>query len=396
MPTYDVVVIPVVLVFAGMAAWGDLRPMLPHLAGRAGYATATHGRIPNRLLLAWFVFAVLALAGGVGWVAAGLEFPVAAQVARTEGMPYVVALLLNGFLSLVLGVTLWLLGLWAAGDAKVFALLGLSLPLSCYSENYLPWFPGFALFFNTFVAMFLVLLLEFVGQTAWATGVSRGGLVRDGLARLWRKTRENRILVFKLLLIFLALFTTVRILRHFVRVGIEQYIELNKTVVYVVLFLMFRPIMRLAQKKAALLVAAAIIVGYAVYALFFDPTGEALYEFINIGWLAASIILFRFAYDAYLKATDEVAVSPSTLKPGMILGDTTLARLKERQQFVKERLGELAPDGLSADQVDALQEWYQKNDPDGSIYVSRTIPFAPALFIGAVLTVIAHGLVVVF
>ncbi len=396
MPTYELVVIPVVLVFAGLAAWGDLRPMLPHLLGRAGYAAVTHGRIPNRLLLVWLGFAVAAILGGYVWIGLGLEFPSAAQVQQTEGMPYSVALLINGFLSLVLGVTLWQLGLWAAGDAKVFALLGLSLPLSCYSENYLPWFPGFALFFNTFVAMFLVLLLEFVGQTAWATGVTRGGLVRDGVAKLWRKTRENRILVLKLLVIFLALFTTVRILRHFVRVGIEEFIELNKTVVYVVLFLMFRPIMRLAQKKAALLAAVGIIVGYAVYALFFDPTGEAIYEFVSIGWLAVSIILFRFAYDAYLKATDEVAVSPSVLRPGMILGDTTLGRLKERQQFVRERLGELAPDGLSADQVEALLEWYEKNDPDGSIYVSRTIPFAPALFIGAILTVIVHGLVVVF
>jgi len=154
--------------------------------------------------------------------------------------------------------------------------------------------------------------------------------------------------------------------------------------------------MRLAQKQWAFLLAVSIIVGYGVYAFFFDPTGEAKYEFINVGWLAASIIIFRFAYDAYLKATDEVEIPPDELKKGMILADSEILKFKERKQFFVEKLGTLAPDGLSEDQAGAVRDWYRENDADKLLSVARTIPFAPSLLVGAILTVLAEGLVFVF
>ena len=314
----------------------------------------------------------------------------------TEGYAYWLAVGINGVLAFTLGVTLWLLGLWAAGDAKMFALLAFTLPLSTYSDNYLSYFPSFALFFNTFIAMFIILLAEFVLQVSAMTGRSRGRIIPEKMGALWQKARENKLLVLKLVIFFLALFTVVRIMRHFVREGLDQFMEMNKTIIYCILFLMFRPLMRLAQKPWAFTVALLIILGYGVYAFFFDPTGEAKWEFINIGWLAASIIIFRFMYDAYLKATDELEIPPGELRKGMILGDATLARFVERKQFFKERVGDLAPDGLAQGQVEAIREWYAANDPEGVVSVARTIPFAPALFVGAVLTVAFSGLVFVF
>ncbi len=396
MPPFEAIAVPLVVLFAGAAAWGDVRPMLPYILGRTGYAGATHGRIPNRLLKQWLVVGVGLLAAGYGWAALGWPYPAIERIEFTEGLPYWAAVAINGGLSFALGVVLWELGLWAAGDAKVFALLAFTIPLSAYSKNYLSYFPSFALFFNTFVAMFIVLLVEFTVQTAIVAHTTRGSFfwvkARAGLA----KVGQNKMVALRLVVFFLALFTFVRIGRHFVRFGLEQFMEMNKTIIYVMLFLMFRPLMRLAQKPWAFGAALAIIAGYAVYAFFFDPSGEARWEFVNIGWLAASIIVFRLVYDAYLKATDEVPVAYTELRRGMILGDTTMKQFEERKQFFKEKVGSVAPDGLTEDQATALKEWFAENDPEGTVSVARTIPFAPALLIGTILTVVVEGLVVVF
>jgi len=396
LPSFETILIPIVLLFAGAVAWGDLKPMLPYVLGRTGYAGAAHGRISNNLLKIWLLFGVLALLVGYGWVAMGWPYPAVERIEFTEGLHYGAAVAINAGLSLALAVTLWELGLWAAGDAKVFALLAFTLPLSVYSNNYLSYFPSFALFFNTFVAMFVVLLTEFTIQTAIVAKRTRGSFFWEKLRGGLQKVSQNKMVALKLVVFFLALFTFVRIGRHFVRFGLEQFMEMNKTIIYVLLFMMFRPLMRLAQKPWAFGGALAIIAGYAVYAFFFDPTGEAMWEFVNIGWMAGSIIIFRLVYDAYLKATDEVEIPNSDLRRGMILGDTTMKKFEERKQFFKEKVGTVAPDGLSSDQVEALKEWFLENNVDGTVFVARTIPFAPSLLIGAVITVIVQGLVVVF
>jgi archaeal preflagellin peptidase FlaK len=396
LPTFETILIPLVLLFAAAAAWGDLKPMLPYMLGRTGYAGAAHGRIPNSLLKVWLLFGVLALLVGYGWVAIGWPYPAIERIEFTEGLHYGAAVAINAGLSFALAVTLWELGLWAAGDAKVYALLAFTLPLSVYSNNYLSYFPSFALFFNTFVAMFVVLLIEFTIQTAIVAKRTRGHFFWAKFKGGLSKVAENKMVALKLIVFFLALFTFVRIGRHFVRFGLEQFMELNKTIIYVLLFMMFRPLMRLAQKPWAFAAALAIVGGFAIYAFFFDPTGEAKWELVNIGWMAGSIILFRLVYDSYLKATDEVEIPNANLRQGMILGDTTMKKFEERKQFFKEKVGTVAPDGLSEEQVVSLKEWFLDNNVDGTVFVARTIPFAPSLLIGALITVIVEGLVVVF
>jgi hypothetical protein len=396
MPPFETIAVPVVLAFTAAAAWGDLRPMLPYVFGRAPYSGAVHGRIPNRLLLVWLAVGALLLGAGYLYYALGGPFPALEWVEFTEGVPYAVAVLVNALAAFGIGFVLWYAGLWAAGDAKTFALIAFTLPLSLYADNYLSWFPSFALFFNSFVALFLILLAEFLVQTARAAHRTRGRLFSAAVASLLTKIRENKLTALRVVVLFLAIFTLVRILRHFVREGLETYIELNKTVIFLLLFLMFRPLMRLAARKWALAAGAAIIAGYAVYAFCFDPTGEAKWEFINIGWLAISLILFRAIYDAYLKATDELAIPCGELRKGMILADVTVDKFKERKQFYAEKLGDLGPDGLTQEQAQALRQWFEENEPEGRIFVSRTIPFVPALLVGTLLTVLCKGLVLVF
>ena len=393
----DDLMIPVALAIAGIAAWTDLRPMLPHLLGKVSYEKSPGGgRISNRVLLlglglglAWHLFTWY-------WVGGGGDL-YSANMMAGRAQSYWTHVAVNAGISFALGFLLWTLGLWAAGDGKLFGLLALLLPLAAYHNNYLTWFPSFVLFFNTFIAVFAILLLEF--STRLVLQAVRGGPGYLGQVRTkaWTALKENKLKVLNLLILFLAIFTTIRIMRHFLRVALDMgFGDINKTMVYVILFMIFKPVTGLLRYKATIWVAITIVVGYVIWAFGFDPTGEAKHHLLDIGALALSIIIFRFAYDAYLKATDERLIPASFLRAKMVLSDETVRKFKERKEFFRNRLHPLEPDGLLPAQLEAIHEWYEENDPGGTIGIARTIPFAPALFVGALITVVVRGLLLVF
>ena len=393
----DDLMIPVALAIAGITAWTDLKPMLPHLLGKVSYEKSPGGgRISNRILLlgiglglAWHLFTWF-------WLWAGGDL-YSANMLAGRSVSYWGHVAINTGISFGLGFLLWTLGLWAAGDGKLFGLLSLLLPLAAYHDNYLTWFPSFVLFFNTFIAVFAILLLEFSARLLIQVRQGGPGYLGQVRTKAWTALKENKLKVLNLLILFLAIFTTIRILRHFMRLVLDMgFGDINKTMVYVILFMIFKPLTGLLRYKPTVWVALAIVVGYVTWAFAFDPTGEAKHHLADIGALALSIIIFRFAYDAYLKATDERLISAKLLRVKMVLSGETVRKFKERAEFFRQRLKPLEPDGLLPPQVEAIHEWYEENDPDGTIGIAQTLPFAPALFVGALITVVVRGLLLVF
>ncbi|MBL7130741.1 MAG: hypothetical protein ISS45_04990, partial [Candidatus Omnitrophica bacterium] len=72
---------------------------------------------------------------------------------------YIQELFINGLISIVIAYLFWKLGIWAAGDAKLFIVYALLIPLDYYSKSYLPYFPSFALLLNIFIPLFLFILI---------------------------------------------------------------------------------------------------------------------------------------------------------------------------------------------------------------------------------------------
>ncbi|MBM4398625.1 MAG: hypothetical protein FJ087_23430 [Deltaproteobacteria bacterium] len=88
------------------------------------------------------------------------------------------------------------------------------------------------------------------------------------------------------------------------------------------------------------------------------------------------------------------AVRVWELRPRMILSPKTLDVLKEDIDLLEHKMGPIGPDGIGKDQVDVLRRWWIDRGKGGRIWVSRTIPFAPALFAGTVITVLLGGYLV--
>lgn len=334
---------------------------------------------------------------------AGNEVPATAKgpggnVSSTESAPsfwiYLAKVLLNAALALVAGFLLWWFGLWAAGDAKLFGVLAAMLPLSTYSQAYMALFPAYVLIFNTFVSVMAILVLEMAART-----VRQVARPTEDETQAWRKSlkwvRDN---TGQLLLGFfgiLFLFICIKTLRMVFRDAMSAYTALdNKPLVFLVLFLVFMPIARAMRRPW---VGVPIVTGtlaWIVYVGLYPTDTYNLGTVLSMGSLALTLITFYILYGIYLNVFDFKAVKVWELKPRMILARRTQEVLKEDEDLLDHKMGQVAADGLRPEQAEVLRRWWIDRDKGSVIWVSRTIPFAPALLMGTVLTVLLGGYVV--
>ena len=255
-------------------------------------------------------------------------------------------------------------------------------------------FPAYVLIFNTFVSVMALLVLEMAART-----VRQVARPTEDETQAWRKSlkwvRDN---TGQLLLGFfgiLFLFICIKTLRMVFRDAMSAYTALdNKPLVFLVLFLVFMPIARAMRR---LWVGIPIVTGtlaWIVYVGLYPTDNYNLGTVLSMGSLALTLITFYILYGIYLNVFDFKAVKVWELKPRMILSRRTQEVLKEDEDLLDHKMGPVAADGLRPEQAEVLRRWWIDRDKGSVIWVSRTIPFAPALLMGTVLTVVLGGYVV--
>jgi len=314
------------------------------------------------------------------------------------------AVLLDLVVGLAVAVGLWLLRVWAAGDAKLFALYAFLVPPSCYTLTWLPGFPALPLLVNVFAVVFAFLA---------------GDLARTGLPRLVRGAADPRRRaaalaavpgalprVIPLVLAITAMFAGIRALREASREGLEPLITVGDFTMFLVLFALFRPLSRVIATRWGAVVFTVASLGALIFLGQRHGTA-ALPGLILPSALAVLLVLFARAYPAWGSITRRLRVGD--LRPGLVLGAESLQRLRAREEEELAQLGDAAPppgaeepgttprptrlgpmaaDGLSAEQIRYVRTRY---DDDEAIAVERTLPFSPFLAAGALLTFFLGG-----
>ena len=128
-----------------------LLPMLFLVGMATSYEDIKYGKIRN----IWIIL-------GFGWAVAiyALFFARDLFLGSSVHLLFLAKSLLNGFIALFAGFLLWRAKKWAAGDAKLFFVFSLLLPVAYYRESYLPFFPSFALLINIFIPLLLFLFFR--------------------------------------------------------------------------------------------------------------------------------------------------------------------------------------------------------------------------------------------
>lgn len=289
--------------------------------------------------------------------------------------------LVNICFGIVAGLIIWFAGLWSAADAKLYISLVILFPIIWFKSSS-GYFPGIAILINSTLPLFLFLTCQVLVQSSWKGKIqavkkilkpsflinifiiSMGAvLLRSLIANLF-KIQLNYFLTLPL---FLALFWLV-----------------NKLKIKIVYFFIF------------IIISSFIFSPYLINLRFFITVFIfSLLIFFAIWIISLSQPLF----------TREVKVTE--LKEGMILNEMIL---RKNQRFTKQPLAFLTfltslaqrirskpifgynPDGLQASEIKELQEMKKAERLEfETIRIVDTLPFAPALFLGILITYFLKG-----
>lgn len=353
------------------------------------------GKIRNALVV-WGLSA-----GLVGYGVVFISFYVA-QVGATPF--YLLDVGVNFFISVLCGYLLWHYKVWSAGDAKFFILLSFLLPLRFYASGYLLYFPSSALLINIFIPVFLLLFAKMAIEIAMnfkrfiadETGVmkERYVMARHELASVMK--HKKRILIFGGT--FLLTFLFIPLLKYQTILALSPSFGVVLAIFIFFYFLQgysHRIIAVFLKKKWFVSGTTAFIAGYCILGLlyFSDLLMAALVMTVKVGVAFFVILaLFERLVHFYIKQREVVVVEVSDLKSGMVISDELIKNIQSDGEF-SAALGELYPEGIIAEQVPLLKKWFLAHGK-GFIPVYKTFSFAPYIFAGALITIIARQSIV--
>ena len=320
------------------------------------------GLIPNK-----FVFPAIAAAFILNFLN-GFEF---------------VPFLVNGFLAFLLGFLLWLASLWSAGDAKLFLAFALLVPFSFYSTASL--FPAFTILVNSFVPIFILLLALVATKTSTKQKIL-------ALKQAFEPKMVASVAVYffsfywlleislPFLPIQLDFFTMALIL--FALVSAVEFLLPKKSLYF---FGLLSPFLLFLRLEAALtlefalffvsFMVAILLLMFFVLRLGFSCFGKL----VKIGELREGMALLEIPVLRKGKVEKKNPVLPSFVN--------IFSEIKEKP-FIEAR-----PKGLEKKDIAKLK----KATCEGklsfkSILVQETLPFAPLIFIGTILSFFTTGL----
>lgn len=337
--------------------------VLMGVGGRILYEDFRIGRIRNNLIL------IL--------IGAGIFLNYYAGTFANQLLPY----LINICFGILAGLIIWLAGLWSAADAKLYISLVVLFPVIWFRPS--PgYFPGFAILLNSTVPLFLFLTAQVLVQSNWREKIQAA----------------TKISKLPFLLNIFAVSTGAILLRSlmadFFKIKLDYFLTLP----------LFLGIFWSAGKLKIKIIY--LFISIIIFSFIFFPQLIGLRFFLTV-FIFSSLILFTFWIISLSQPRLTQEVKIVELKEGMILGEMILIK---NQRLVKQPLAFLTfltslaqrirskpifgynPDGLKISEIKELQEMEKAGRLEfETIRIAKTLPFAPALFSGILITYFLKG-----
>lgn len=306
------------------------------------------------------------------------------------------AALIHMAASFLAAMALWFCEIWPAGDAKFFLVCAAFLPLLDPRELTAPRYIFLRILVNTFVLAAAYVLLDAVARGARAVVSLRASSLAQGArlapgraaaaARAWAgRWKENAALVVNMA----GLFAGQILLRRLLADQAAHWLA-SPGLIYVALFLLWEKLDVYFSSRRLAALSGLVVAAGGLAGLLWSPAGvwrafgSSLSRFTAAGLL---VIALRLALEWLLRSRATRLVDHASLEPGMIPSRQALALLRRDPEYYQEHFTPLFKDGLSAAQAEALRQWLMGLPPgQGSIEVSRGIPFGVWIFAGCLLT----------
>ena len=314
-------------------------------------------------------------------------------------LPYLIEFTTNSLFSVVLGFGLWYLGIWTAGDGKLFIAYVALLPLVIYSNDYQKWVPSLTLLINIFSIALLVMLVLMLCKIKIIN-------IKEAIFSFLKEFFQPKQWFNSLVYLF-AIYWIIELILKMIGLNSNPILKIGLTM------LIFSTIKKKIGKWGPyitlIISSIRIIIDKSVYSLYF--------------WKNILILIFAWGFirsflgGSISKLGTEIfskEIRVKELKPGMVLSEVIQKKgkikkedlinlrnqknikiikhngdyyiKKPKSSFDLDNLIEEESEGLNKEQISIIRGIGIKK-----IKVSQTIPFAPFIFLGVILTIIAKG-----
>ncbi|MCK5107403.1 MAG: hypothetical protein KAQ83_01635 [Nanoarchaeota archaeon] len=316
-------------------------PLILFLGILTSYGDIKEGKIRNK----WLIIA--AILGILLWI-------VLILLNKIDYREFLMSLIFS-FGALIIGFLFWLMKMWSAGDAKLYAIFVLLIPLSTYkySNNW----PIITLLTNIFLPVFLFLIIKLLIK-------SKNKEKLDILKNILKPKNliEYFLFVFGLIWLINIFFGIFGIALNYL-VSIILIIGISKWIEKVFQRKFFKKIKFTQQKLLIVLTVLRIVFQYKLLSSY-----EFWFNMLIITMIYAIIRMFLFSLGGLFVKK----ISLKELKEGMLISNT---KYSER---------------LTAKEVKDVKKMMNlKKQKD--VFIEETIPFAPFIFLGILITILING-----
>ncbi len=266
------------------------------------------------------------------------------------------------FISGIVGVGLWYAGGWSAGDAKLFWLLSLFLPIDSSSIAGI-FNETFIFLINIFVPVIPFLLISLIFDSIKREKISEVN-IKDSLSSLIKSISIAIVMMLVSRVIYLNFFPYI------------SQSKFNLISMLLIFFLMSYISKVFSNRKLYILGGILFLIN--IMMLYIQYKSKMFEQIYSIGILAIIIILFRIFYDVVLKYLDVEVVRLDKLKIGDSLSKEFVKNNGIDNDEIKERLGDIFMDGLTREQLFVLSDYLSKKN---IIYVERQRTFSFSAYI---------------
>ena len=251
------------------------------------------------------------------WILLGLMIGVTAYliylIIGALSLESIFKIYLNAGLALLFGYIIWYFDWWSAGDAKLFFIFALLLPMEYYWRTELPYFPSFVILVNTFIPLLIYLFVQSVIFSLKSFFSSKAEKLNEkksfSTAKIKQKLKSHGIEYLKSIIGFLLVFLIFQIVRTETGNYLSQF-NWGQAVIFFLILLGANFLRKIFQKKWPLILISA---GLAIYFVlrFLFLRGAWLDFFGLIGLIGGSVLfltvfgLANWLVSSYLKSAKQ-------------------------------------------------------------------------------------------
>jgi archaeal preflagellin peptidase FlaK len=289
----------------------------------------------------------------------------------------IVNIFINLFFVLTTGLIFWTLKLWAAGDAKLFLILSIILPINFFISNHNKLFPSFNSLVNSYIILIFFILIEIIASVNIKKIFNKIDIKQSILFII--KTRLKTFIILLINIIFIVLI--VNKIRTYIVNYISLYFNYDLLYIYLIIFIIVNQLIKVFQNKYFFIIS---ILGIIIYICINIYINNFLFinDFLKILSICSLIGILSSLINYYISKTDGVLIFVKDIKKNMILSNKTIFELKNKKKELFTQLKSINPEGLNEDQINILKNHYT----DKLIEINKTLPFAPFLFIGIIIS----------